>query len=118
MINQFKAARQRYGLSQRRLAVLANIPRRTIESWESGDRECPEYVLRLLIYWLDHEFGHPQKLDDNPDRDAAIQALAAKYSDTEYELFRAEIAGDEWMEGLINADADAYLRRLWEEARK
>lgn len=113
-----KTARQRYGLSQRRLADVAGIPRRTIENWESGARECPDYVIRLLIYWLDHEFGHPKTVDDNPDRDAAIQSLAAKYNDTEYDLFCAEMAGDEWMDDLITADADAYLRRMWEETRK
>lgn len=118
MINQLKAARQRYGLSQRRLSDLASIPRRTIESWESGARECPEYVMRLLLYWLDHEIGQPKTVENNPERDAAIQALAAKYIDTEYDLFRAEMSGDEWMDDLIAADADAYLRRMWDEARK
>lgn len=26
------------------------IPRRTIDSWASGERECPDYVINLLAY--------------------------------------------------------------------
>lgn len=36
------------GLSQATFAVRYCIPRRTIENWESGDRQCPDY-LRLLL---------------------------------------------------------------------
>ena len=56
-VEMLKAARQRHGLSQVRLASLSGIPRRTIESWESGSRECPDYVIRLLVYWMDHELA-------------------------------------------------------------
>ena len=36
------------GLSQAAFAVRYCIPRRTIENWESGDRQCPDY-LRLPL---------------------------------------------------------------------
>lgn len=36
------------GLSQAAFAVRYCIPRRTVENWESGDRQCPDY-LRLLL---------------------------------------------------------------------
>lgn len=36
------------GLSQTAFAIRFCIPRRTIENWESGDRQCPDY-LRLLL---------------------------------------------------------------------
>ena len=54
-VEMLKAARKRHGLSQVRLASLSGIPRRTIENWKSGARECPDYVIRLLVYWMDHE---------------------------------------------------------------
>lgn len=36
------------GLSQAAFAARYMIPRRSIENWESGSRECPSYVRRLL----------------------------------------------------------------------
>ena len=36
------------GLSQAKFARLYNIPRRTVENWCSGSRECPLYT-RLLL---------------------------------------------------------------------
>ena len=36
------------GLSQAAFAVRYCIPRRTVENWESGDRQCADYV-RLLL---------------------------------------------------------------------
>lgn len=36
------------GLSQVAFAVRYCIPRRTVENWESGDRQCADYV-RLLL---------------------------------------------------------------------
>ena len=36
------------GLSQAAFAVRYCIPRRTVENWEAGDRQCADYV-RLLL---------------------------------------------------------------------
>ena len=36
------------GLSQAKFARLYNIPRRTVENWCSGSRECPLYTSLLL----------------------------------------------------------------------
>lgn len=38
------------GISQADFSKKYGIPKRTIESWETGDRKCPEYVIRLLEY--------------------------------------------------------------------
>ena len=44
-----KEARQAAGLSQAKMSKLFEIPKRTIESWESGERKPPAYVERLII---------------------------------------------------------------------
>ena len=36
------------GLSQAAFSVRYCIPRRTVENWESGDRQCADYI-RLLL---------------------------------------------------------------------
>ena len=44
-----KEARQAAGLSQAKMSTLFEIPKRTIESWESGERKPPAYVERLIV---------------------------------------------------------------------
>lgn len=43
-----RGIRAHTGLSQAAFAVRYCIPRRTVENWESGDRQCADYV-RLLL---------------------------------------------------------------------
>lgn len=51
-----KEVRQKLNMTQQQLADITGIPFRTIQNWEGGQRKCPEYVERLLIYYLEHEF--------------------------------------------------------------
>lgn len=46
--NVIKELRKRTGLSQMSFAKKFNIPKRTIESWESGERKPPVYVIDFL----------------------------------------------------------------------
>lgn len=45
-----KEMRTRLGLTQSEFAEKYNIPIRTIQNWECGHRECPQYVLELLEF--------------------------------------------------------------------
>ena len=55
--NRMLAIRRRSGLSQAKFADKYGIPKRSIENWESGQRECPEYVLSLLDRVVSEDFG-------------------------------------------------------------
>lgn len=50
----FKALRTKLQLSQVQMGIVYDIPRRTIENWESGnalkDREPPRYLVCLVAY--------------------------------------------------------------------
>lgn len=46
---ELKELRLEKGLTQKSLSELLEVPKRTIESWESGDRKPPEYVKKLII---------------------------------------------------------------------
>lgn len=48
----FKDIRQQSGMTQQQFAAYFEIPKRTIENWESGARKCPEYLLKLMVYKL------------------------------------------------------------------
>lgn len=47
--DELKEARQLTGLSQQALAERMEIPKRTYEAWEMGERTPPAYVQRFLI---------------------------------------------------------------------
>ena len=44
-----KEERLNAGLTQQQMSDIMEIPKRTIENWESGLRKCPTYVERLVI---------------------------------------------------------------------
>ncbi len=43
-----KDLRNLLGLSQQKFGDKYHIPLRTVQSWESGERSCPVYVIELL----------------------------------------------------------------------
>lgn len=53
MENNIKKARQAAGLTQAEMAEILEIPKRTIENWESEKNNPPHYVERLIIAELE-----------------------------------------------------------------
>jgi DNA-binding transcriptional regulator YiaG len=51
----FKELRALSGMSQRKFASYFGIPRRTIEEWDSDNRECKPYIIDLMKYKLEQE---------------------------------------------------------------
>ena len=49
-MQSIKEIRQSTGLSQQKFGEALNIPRRTVQDWEQGLRNCPEYVAELIAY--------------------------------------------------------------------
>ena len=47
--NALKSARKAAGLTIKQMSEFLEIPTRTIEAWEAGDREPPVYVEKLII---------------------------------------------------------------------
>lgn len=58
-----KEIRQSTGLSQAKFCGMLNIPKRTLQDWEQGLRQCPEYVVELIAYRVMHDKDIPQKCD-------------------------------------------------------
>ena len=50
-----KEMRTASGMTQQAFAGYFGIPKRSIENWEGGKRECPDYLLSLVRYKLEHE---------------------------------------------------------------
>lgn len=50
-----KEIRASTGLSQSKFAEALNIPVRTIQKWEIGGSKCPDYVVELIAYRVQHD---------------------------------------------------------------
>ena len=42
-------------LSQSKFALAVGVPVRTIQQWEQGERNPPEYVVKLIEYYIKNE---------------------------------------------------------------
>lgn len=55
-VNRILQIRKRSGLSQAKFCEKYEIPKRTLENWEQGSRECPEYLVKLLDRVVEEDF--------------------------------------------------------------
>lgn len=51
----FKELREKANMSRSQFAEYFEMPYRTVQSWELGDRRCPDYLLKLVEYKLKNE---------------------------------------------------------------
>ena len=49
----FKELREQSGMNLKQFSEYFEIPYRTIQNWEGGQRKCPEYLLKLMQYKLE-----------------------------------------------------------------
>lgn len=52
LVMTIKELRHQYNLTQQQLADILECPKRTIENWETGSRECKQYILKLIEHYL------------------------------------------------------------------
>lgn len=52
-----KEIRDAYGLTQKELAELIGLPKRTVENWEEGKSSPPPYAVKLIAFYLEHRKG-------------------------------------------------------------
>ena len=50
-IIKLKKIRENIGMNRTEFSRYIGIPLRTLEEWEAGRRQMPDYVLRLLVYY-------------------------------------------------------------------
>lgn len=55
-----KEIRQSTGLSQAKFCDILNIPKRTLQDWEQGMRQCPQYVAELIAYRIANDSSIPK----------------------------------------------------------
>lgn len=120
-----KELMERYGLTIKQISERFQIPYRTVQNWKLGTRECPEYVLKMMIEILegDKEMKIQNIIDDAYDYIATTYAGLTDSDQENYDkyidsyvndyvesTYKEELATDE-----INDVIDAVVD-LWREA--
>ena len=58
-------AREQVGLNRKEFSEYMEIPVRSLEEWEAGRRKMPEYLLRLITYYVrTQEYFKENGIDD------------------------------------------------------
>lgn len=52
---EFKDLRIKSGMNLTQFSKYFGIPYRTLQHWENGDRQCPQYLIDLMAYKLKQE---------------------------------------------------------------
>lgn len=50
-----KNLREQYSLTRQQFCEYFDIPYRTVQDWELGNRKCPDYLIKLIQYKLEKE---------------------------------------------------------------
>lgn len=61
--SKIKELRERTGMNRKEFCEYFQIPYRTVTEWERDNRHAPEYVLRLLEYYIRCENVHKENTD-------------------------------------------------------
>jgi len=61
---KIKELREITGMNRREFCDYFNIPYRTVTEWERDNRHAPEYVLRLLEYYIRMEKLNKKKMEE------------------------------------------------------
>ena len=62
---EIRELRESTGMNRKEFCEYLDIPYRTVTEWERGNRQMPEYVLRLIAYKIQMEKkqGQPDNID-------------------------------------------------------
>lgn len=61
--DQIRQLRTETGLSRKEFSEVYGIPVRTLEEWEAGRRNPPEYVVRMLSYIVKYHLAEVDSHD-------------------------------------------------------
>ena len=58
---EIKKLRESTGMNRKEFCEYLNIPYRTVTEWERGTRNAPDYLLRLMGYYIQMEKARKEK---------------------------------------------------------
>lgn len=102
-----KEIRQASGMNLTQFSEYFEIPYRTLQHWEYGTRQCPDYLLKLMQYKLDAE---------NKTEITAEQIKAMKHiitSEGDYcSVYECEETGEQYLMTTDDSDEVFYICKV------
>ena len=75
--DKIKQLREMTGMNRKEFCEYFQIPYRTVSEWERDGRHAPDYLIRLLEYYIRFEKITKDTVDANPDLN--LEASIRKY---------------------------------------
>lgn len=110
-----KELRQKLKMTQKEFGEYLNIPQRTIQSWELGDRTPPPYVVELIRFKIKNERGKKMKKYElmkndieinRRDKDRIAPGCTLDQGDCDPELIKSFDSKEEALEELKKYKSD------------
>ena len=109
-----KELRQKLKMTQKEFGEYLNIPQRTIQSWELGDRTPPEYVLELIRFKIKKERLIMKKFElfkndieiNWRDKGKIVEGCTLDQGDCDPEIIKSFDNKDEALEALKKYKSD------------
>lgn len=102
-MNKIKQLRIKHGLTQQSLSDELNIPKRTIQNWESGARHAPGYVIDLIVDKIDNNTNPAYDFDDYFETVKTFCKDSAEWGGLDGNLYYMS-DGNGWIETSDNAN--------------
>ena len=103
----FKEIRQASGMNLKQFSEYFGIPYRTIQHWEQGTRQCPEYLLNLIQYKLNIE----KETEITAEQIKAMKHIVTSEGDY-YSVYECEETGEQYLMTTDDSDEVYYICKV------
>ncbi|SHJ44888.1 helix-turn-helix domain-containing protein [Aquimarina spongiae] len=102
---EIKEFREKHGLTQQNLAEIVGVSKRAVQSWEQGNRNVSQSVIKIL-----NDFDNQPDLDqmDSKIRKAALDCVENWDQAMKVEGFRTKVY--EQLGHILNVDFDEIIK--------
>ena len=112
MREEIKRARNNADISQQTMSDILKIPKRTIESWEVGERACPAWAESLVIKALEGIKEGRMLFTDWTIERLSVEAKKCYSAETFIKKYNSE----PWTEEFSNEKVEDILKGIFEES--
>ena len=106
----FKELRKQTGMNLKQFSEYFEIPYSTIQNWEGGHRQCPEYLLKLMQYKIESGKEIPTVEDIQQMKHIATsEEVVMEYYDESNRCSFLLLIDNEWDNNIIAAFKEISL---------
>ena len=81
--SKIRELRESTGMNRKEFCKYFQIPYRTVTEWELDNRHAPEYVLRLLVYYIRNEGLMKEPISEECPADPTVERSGGHEEETD-----------------------------------